>query len=90
MVSNYIKDITVAFELYESVRLENERLQQRIDELRNGSCRYNCRTMKEAWMDGWAAAVGWFSLEIGDEQDWSPPEREQLYRDWLKESRGDS
>ena len=57
MTSNYIKDITVAFELYESVRLENERLQQRIDELRDGSCRYNCRTARQVF--DWAFEEGW-------------------------------
>jgi len=31
---------------------EINRLRQRIKELEDGSCRYNCRTMKEAFMAG--------------------------------------
>ena len=30
-------------------------LEARIKELEEGSCRFNCRTMKEAFMAGWAA-----------------------------------
>ena len=79
MTSNYIKDVTVAFELYESVRLENERLQQRIDELRDGSCRYNCRTMKEAFVAGYTEGYGDRFSENYDPED--------AYKVWLKESR---
>lgn len=79
MTSNYIKDVTVAFELYESVRLENERLQQRIDELRDGSCRYNCRTMKEAFFAGYTEGYG---DRFGEHYD-----PEDAYKVWLKESR---
>lgn len=76
-MSNYLKDMVVAFELYESIRLENQRLQKRIDELKSGACRFNCASMKEAFIAGY---------EFGAEDmlaDWYCPNT--AYKSWMKE-----
>ena len=57
---------------------------RRIKELEEGSCRFNCRSMKEAFMAGW-------HLSLKDDDidficDWQEDRlSERAYKQWLKE-----
>ena len=50
---------------------ENERLRQRVAELSEGACRFNCRTAKSAFQAGWTmyADFNVLSDKLPDEMD---------------------
>ena len=49
---------------------ENERLRQRVAELSEGACRFNCRTAKSAFQAGWTMyADNGLQSRCADEMD---------------------
>ena len=55
-------------------------LEKRVDELESGSCRFNCRSMKEAFMAG-------YRLGLNDGMVFGENHEDECYRFWLKEQR---
>jgi hypothetical protein len=64
-----------------------EILEARIKELEDGSCRFNCRSMKEAFIDGWYAGTE-YSHDRWMEQE-SSIAASQAYKQWLKDQRAE-
>jgi len=65
----------------EQLELEIETLNARIKELESGSCRFNCRTKKEAFIAGWMCSV---THTTTDEREESVIATE-AYKEWLDE-----
>ena len=51
-------------------------LKQRIFELESGACRYNCRTAKEAFMEG-------FDRGMDQHTNWHG--KEEAYKEWCEQ-----
>ena len=52
----------------------------KIDELEQGACRFNCRTAKENWIAGWEEGVG--SIDFGGDPEYATGE--EAYNEWKR------
>jgi len=52
----------------------------RIEELEAGVCRFNCRTAKQSWIEGYVAA--WRLIDPDDHEDDLRLEAEEQYDEW--------
>ena len=83
--------------MIKEVDLLHSRIAELEDEnvrLKNGSCRFNCRTKKEAFKAGMIAVMQEFGREFGMTQftAWDKADQailDRLYGEWRKDRTGD-